>query len=71
MLNLTSDMCLLHKSLDESRLAPESHRLNIVDLADDKVARLLINCKVDLGRGAASDRKVCDSVLVMKLLSGC
>lgn len=71
MLNLASDMCLLHKSLDDSGVAPESQRLNIVDLADYVVSRLLINGEVDLGRRAASDRKVGDSILVMELLNIC
>lgn len=70
MLNLASDLCLLHESLNKSRAAPQPQRLKIVDLADNVVARLLVNGEVDLGRGAASDREVCDAVLVVKLLNG-
>lgn len=71
MLNLASDMCLLHKSLDDSSVAPVSQRLDIVDLADYVLSRLLINGEMDLGRRAASDHKVCDSVFIMKLLNIC
>lgn len=69
MLNLASDMCLLHKSLNHSRVSPQPHRIEIVDLADNVVTRLLVNGEVDLGRRAASDREVCDGVLVVKLLN--
>lgn len=71
MLNLASDVCLLHQPLDVSCLAPVSHSRNIVDLADDKVARLFLDGEIDLGRSAASDCKVCDGVLVVELLSSC
>lgn len=69
MLNLAPNMCLLHKSLNYSRVSPQTHRLEVVDLADNVVSRLLVNGEVDLGRRAASDREVCDGVLVAKLLN--
>lgn len=69
MLNLASNVCLLHKSLNHSREAPQPQRLEVVDLADNVVSRLLVNGEVDLGRRAASDREVCDGVFVVELLS--
>lgn len=71
MLNLASDMCLLHKPLNYSREAPQTQRLEVVDLADNVIARLFVNGEVDLGRRAASDREVCDGVFVVELLRIC
>lgn len=71
MLDLAPDMCLLHKSLDDGGVALQAQGLEVVDLADNVVARLLVNGEVDLGRRAASDREVCDGVLVAKLLDTC
>lgn len=69
MLNLAPDVGLLDKPPNETRVAPLPQRLEIVDLADNIVARLLVNGEVDFGRRAASDREVCDGVFVAKLLS--
>lgn len=69
MLNLASDMGLLHKPLNDSRETPQPQRLEIVNLADNVVARLFVNGEVDLCRRAASYREICDSVLVVKLLN--
>lgn len=69
MLNLASDVSLLDKPSNEIREALQPQILEIVNLADDVVARLLVNGEVDFGRCAASDREVCDGVLVVELLS--
>lgn len=69
MLNLASDVGLLYKPPNEIREALQPQILEIVDLADDVVARLLVDGEVDFGRRAASDREVCNGVLVVELLN--
>lgn len=71
MLHLASDVCLLNESRNQALLASQAQCVQIVELADKVIARLLVNGKVNLGRGTASYGEVRDSVLVVECLDSC